>query len=70
MTDNAAARALWAQMPLDLQFEVDQLVSANKPAAALKMIRKWGLEPKPGIAESRAVTDYRKSVLKPPPRFT
>ncbi|MFI5608358.1 hypothetical protein [Amycolatopsis sp. NPDC051903] len=70
MTDDAAARALWATMPLDLQFEVDKLVSDNRPAQALKVIRKWGLDPKPGIAESRAVTDYRASVLKPPPRFT
>ncbi|WP_326566605.1 hypothetical protein VSH64_32740 [Amycolatopsis rhabdoformis] len=69
MTDEAA-RALWAQMPLDLQFEVDRLVTDHQPAAALKVIRKWGLDPKPGIAESRAVTDYRTSVLKVPPRFT
>ncbi|MGW4483305.1 hypothetical protein ACWEOE_05645 [Amycolatopsis sp. NPDC004368] len=69
MSDEAA-RALWAQMPLDLQFEVDRLVSNHQPAAALKVIRKWGLNPKPGIAESRAVTDYRASVLKPPPRFS
>ncbi|MET9261474.1 hypothetical protein [Amycolatopsis sp. NPDC004079] len=61
--------ALWARLPLEVQHEVDGLVTEHRTASAVKTIRKSGVTPRPGIAEAQAVYQHRMSVLKPPPRF-
>jgi hypothetical protein len=61
--------ALWARLPLEVQYELDNLVKEHRSASAVKLVRKSGVTPRPGIAEARDVYEYRLAILKPPPRF-
>jgi hypothetical protein len=70
VTDETSTRALWNSLPEDLRTEVDRLVTAHQPASAIKLLRKAGLTPSPGIAESRDLADLRARELNIGPRFS
>lgn len=69
VTDETSTRALWDSLPEDLRTEVDRLVTAHQPASVIKLLRKAGLTPSPGIAESRDLADLRARELNVGPRF-
>ncbi|MDT8911080.1 hypothetical protein [Amycolatopsis sp. PS_44_ISF1] len=69
MTDETSTRALWDSLPEALRTEVDRLVTEHRPAAVIKLVRNWGLSPKPGIGTSRDLAELRARELNIGPRF-